>query len=79
MIDVRLDTRKPVHRLVDYLYEQERNHLLSSIDDDELAESLDQGSDLELFNFCVEHNADHIWLDVYMVQQLIKDDDTEMD
>lgn len=72
MLDVKLDTRRPIDRLVLYLYEYERKHLLESIEDD-----LSNRSDAELYEHCITNDIDHIWLDVYMVQQLIKEDEDD--
>ena len=80
MIDVRLDTRKPLNKLVDYLYNQEKHHLLVEVDthlwvDRRSAKDPTKWTDEELYNYCVENDIDHIWLDCYIVQKLIEDDE----
>lgn len=80
MLDVNYFTRKPIHRLVDYVYEAERKHLLETVDEDlyweeRPDEDPTKWSDQELYEYCVDHDVDHIWVDCYMVKQLLVEDD----
>lgn len=73
MIDVNLVTRKPWDRIVKMYIDVERTHLEESIDHEGMIEWTDD----ELFQYVVSNDIDHIWIDLYMMQELIADDDYE--
>jgi len=79
MIDLNLATRKPLHRIVDYLFLMERDHMIEGSIPDEFSEDIETYNDDELFQFCVQHDIDHIWIDVYMLRELLDENDDDED
>ena len=85
MIDVNYSNRKPVHRLVDYMYDSEKNHLLAMVDEElywegKPDEDPSEWTDETIFQYCIQNDLEHVWLDCYMVKQLLEEgNDTELD
>lgn len=81
MINTDYFTRKPIHRLVDYLYDIELKHFQEELMSnwDLYEPDYSTMDDTDLFNFAVENNLEHIWLDCYMVRNLITEDDEDDD
>jgi hypothetical protein len=66
-------TRKPIHRVVEMYFGVERTHLEESLDVEDMIEWTDD----ELYNHCMDNNIDHIWLDLFILNELIKEDEDE--
>jgi hypothetical protein len=47
--------------------DQERTHLEESLDDD-----LSHMTDEQMYEMCIHHNIEHIWLDLYNISLLTK-------
>lgn len=80
MID--FSNRDSVFRVIHYGINNEYDHLLEELytkygepDPDEVDCTHDfcGMEEEELFQFCIKHDFDHIWLDYFIVQQLITD------
>jgi hypothetical protein len=74
MLDTDFFTRHPLKRIVDFYIEEERTHLEESLDVEDMIEWTDD----ELFHYCEQHDFDHIWIDLYIVSQLIAEDEDEI-
>ena len=75
MINVDYFTRKPISRIVDYMFISERDHLIEGYIPDDMTADVEDYTDDELFQYCVNNDIDHIWLDVYLLKELINEDE----
>jgi hypothetical protein len=66
-IIINQTTIDSMKNIVDMYIDQERTHLEESLDDD-----LSHMTDEQMYEMCIQHNINHIWLDLYNISLLTK-------
>jgi len=66
-IIINRPTIDSMKNIVNMYMDQERTHLEESLDDD-----LSHMTDEQMYEMCIHHNIEHIWLDLYNISLLTK-------